>query len=427
MGLVTPTDPLAPGQGMPRTASSRLRANLGRRSRSTAGATTTRPELPEPANRILAVKLADIGDALGIEPALATLRAGYPRATLDVLVTPNARAALSTCPHVDSIIDFEKHIFDDPRGLLYPRRLLAAGRFLLALRRRRYDRLIVFHHLPSRWGARKFSLVARAVGAPVVAGLDNGRGAFLTHAAYDRGFGALPEWRYWLEVTRALGLTPIHRPPVFVVPPAAQAEADAIVAGLDWTAGPLVALHPSVGGYAPIKQWPVERFIAVARDLIDSAGATILIVGGAETAMLGAELARRLGPSAADLTGRTTLPVLAGLLRRCRLLIGNDSGVAHLADAVGCRTLAIFGPTNAAAWAPARAHVITLPLAPQGRELPVLTGDGGVALRVDEPCSPCYYAGFETHGRGVCYHRNCLHHLTTDTVATVAREMLTAD
>src|SRR5262245_27951009 len=77
-----------------------------------------------PPRRALAIKLADIGDALGIEPALAALRAAWPEATLEALVTPGARAALGACPHLDGVIDFDKYVFDSPAGLLRPRNLI---------------------------------------------------------------------------------------------------------------------------------------------------------------------------------------------------------------------------------------------------------------------------------------------------------------
>jgi ADP-heptose:LPS heptosyltransferase len=381
------------------------------------------PPFDQP-RRVLAIKLADIGDALGIEPALAALRAAWPAATVEALVTPGARAALGGCPHLDGVVDFDKYVFDSPSGLLRPRNLIAAARFLWRLRRRRYQIVVLFHHLSTRWGAAKFALVCRLTGAPVVVGLDNGRGGFLTHAAPDLGFGARPEWRYWLDVVGALGLPAPEASPAFPIAAGDQAAADALLAGLPRAGGPLVAIHAGVGGYAPIKQWPVERFAAVGRRLIETADATVLVVGGPEMTALGAALTGAIGPGAVDLAGRTSLPVLAGLLRRCDLMLGNESGVAHLASAVGCRTLALFGPTNAAAWAPYGTRVLTLPR--DGGTATVAAGDRGLALRVDEPCSPCYYAGFAVKARGRCPHRNCLRHLRPEAVAGVALDLLAA-
>jgi ADP-heptose:LPS heptosyltransferase len=303
---------------------------------------------------------------------------------------------------------------------------VAAVRFCISLRRRRYDAVILFHHLSTRWGALKFALVSRLTGARVVAGLDNGRGGFLTHAAADWGFGARPEWGYWLDVVAALGIPASETPPVYAVPPAARAAADGLLTALPGGSGRLVALHAGVGGYAPLKQWPAERFVALARRLIAEQGVTILLVGGPEMAPLGAGLARQIGPSTVDLTGRTDLSVLAALLGRCALTIGNDSGVVHLAAAVGCPALALFGPTNAGAWAPYGARVLTLSRSGDVMPESLESVSQAVALRVDEPCSPCYYAGYGVRERGHCPHRNCLHHLTPAAAAAVAGRMLAA-
>jgi ADP-heptose:LPS heptosyltransferase len=391
----------------------------------------TPPPLPRggppaaPPRRLLVVKLADIGDALGVEPALAALRTAYPAATLEALVTPGARAALGTCPHLDGIVDFEKALFDHPAALLRPRALLAALRLVLTLRRRRYAAVVILHRLSTAWGAAKFALVARATGSPVVAGLDNGRGGFLTHAAVDRGFGEGPEWRAWLAVVATLGIPAPAREPVFTIPPEATRAAERLLDEVAPRSRLLVALHPGVGGYAPLKQWPPARFAAVGRDLIARPGATVLVVGGPDATALGADLAAAIGPGARDLTGRTDLPLLAAVLARCALLIGNDSGVAHLAAAVGCPPLVVFGPTNAVAWAPGGATPLTLSrFGPPDRLPPV--NPRGVALRVDEPCSPCYYTGHTVRARGLCLHRNCLHHLQPAAAVAVARAMLPA-
>lgn len=388
---------------------------------------------PAALRRLLVVKLADLGDAFGIEPALASLRAAYPTATIDLLVTPGARLALATCPAIDEIIDFNKYLFDRPASLLQPRPLLAAARFLLGLRRRQYDAVLLFHHLSTSWGAIKFEAVCRIIGAQIIAGLDNGRGRFLTHSVVDLGFGAYPDWQYWLAVVGQLGVTPLARLPRFTIPAEAQVSAARLVrrrtdAGRVTPRRPLIALHTGVGGYAPLKQWPLERFAALARQLIDVTGGTLLLVGGPQSDPFCGELAGQLGESVIDLTGRTSLAELAALLGQCDLTIGNDSSVVHLAAIVGCRTLALFGPTNAAAWAPPGAQIVSLPV--DGDPTALLDNLLGrlerptVALRVDEPCSPCYYTGYTVQSRGICLHRNCLHHLQPATVTMAAQRLL---
>jgi ADP-heptose:LPS heptosyltransferase len=94
-------------------------------------------------------------------------------------------------------------------------------------------------------------------------------------------------------------------------------------------------------------QWGPERFAAVA-DGLHEAGIGALFVGRKEDeAIVARALAAARFPHA-SLCGETTLAELAALLERASLLVGNDSGPAHLAAAVDCPTVAVFGPTDPA-------------------------------------------------------------------------------
>ncbi len=103
-----------------------------------------------------------------------------------------------------------------------------------------------------------------------------------------------------------------------------------------------VAIHPGSGSSR--KNWALERFMEVARSL-ESAGEEVAwIVGPAE--------AEIVLPSDAHTWRDLNLHALAGSLSRCRLYIGNDSGVTHLAAACGCPTVVLFGATDQRVWLP---------------------------------------------------------------------------
>lgn len=121
-------------------------------------------------------------------------------------------------------------------------------------------------------------------------------------------------------------------------------------------AAPLVALHPGSG--APRKNWPLDRWIEVGRRLQDKHGAHLLLCGGEADAALREPLARAFAGTAHQLAWERPLPVLAGLLARCRLFLGHDTGVSHLAAAVDTACVLLFGPTDPAVWAPPGAHVL---------------------------------------------------------------------
>jgi ADP-heptose:LPS heptosyltransferase len=102
-----------------------------------------------------------------------------------------------------------------------------------------------------------------------------------------------------------------------------------------WITGrPLVAIAP--GASFPHKMWPAERYVDVCRKLLREFDCRLVLVGSDGDRRLGAEIQASLGANCLDLTGRTSVTELAALLGQCRLLVGNDSGPAHLASASGC-------------------------------------------------------------------------------------------
>jgi heptosyltransferase III len=124
-------------------------------------------------------------------------------------------------------------------------------------------------------------------------------------------------------------------------------------------ARPLAVIHPGAGNEA--KRWPVDRWSAMAERLAPTC--QCLLVSGPADAAAAADLARRTGlPVASDLE----LPALAALLAHCDLFLGHDSGVSHLAAAVGAPVIALFGPTNPAQWAPRGEKVMVLSAGPPG-------------------------------------------------------------
>src|ERR671933_628915 len=86
-----------------------------------------------PINRILAVKLADLGDLLTVTPALQALRAAHPGARIDLLPPPSSAGLLRGAAYVDHILTFDKFSFDRGSGVLDLPRLVAAARCLLGL------------------------------------------------------------------------------------------------------------------------------------------------------------------------------------------------------------------------------------------------------------------------------------------------------
>jgi len=146
----------------------------------------------------------------------------------------------------------------------------------------------------------------------------------------------------------------LEDPAATLHPNAADREfAASYFAGLE---SPVIAMHPGSG--SDTKNWPVKNWQALGEWIFSlQPGHTVLLVGGeadrATLSMLSGAWKERQVYYAEDMP----LPHLAALLERCRLFIGHDSGISHIAAATGVPSLLMFGPTDPEVWAPANKQV----------------------------------------------------------------------
>ncbi len=354
--------------------------------------------------RILAVKLADIGDLLLTTPALRALRQTFPAATLDALVTPRSAAAFKKLPAIDNLLLFDKYPFDHPLQALRSGRWRELASFARDLRRRRYDMVILFHHLSLRFGALKHAALVLTTGAPRRIGLSPNiaRGWFLTHRVPDLGFGIKHELDYWLDLAAAAGAPADSRQVEIAVGKDDTVLAETWLPALD---RPTIAIHPGSGGYSLARRWDLRKFVQLGTRLRREWDARLVVVGSPGDGT--DELVAGLDKDTINLGGRTTLAQLAAVLDRCDLLIGADSGVLHLASAANTPTVALFGPTNHRAWAP------------------VLYPDRLIIVRSGIVCSPCAYTREGLGTPAGCADRTCMVLISVDQVFQAAATLLT--
>jgi heptosyltransferase-2 len=131
---------------------------------------------------------------------------------------------------------------------------------------------------------------------------------------------------------------------------------------------PAAALCPGAE-YGPAKRWPARHFAALARRLA-AQGRAVWLVGSAKDAQAGAEIAAASGGAARDLCGRTSLGEAIDVLASADLVVSNDSGLMHVAAALGRPLVALYGSSSPA---------FTPPLAADAR-----------ILKLELPCSPCF-------------------------------------
>jgi heptosyltransferase III len=158
------------------------------------------------------------------------------------------------------------------------------------------------------------------------------------------------------QLAQVLRLDPPPLPVVWF-----SARDDALAASIPPSGQPVIVLAPTAN-WAP-KVWPAERFVTLFRRLAEEhiPGAMAAVIAGpGEREAASANRVLQALPNAINLIDRLSLPEIAAFLSRSRLFIGNDSGLMHLAAASGVPTLGLFGPTNAAEYAPSGHRAIAL-------------------------------------------------------------------
>ena len=169
----------------------------------------------------------------------------------------------------------------------------------------------------------------------------------------------------------------------------------------------LIIVNPNSSDMLPLRRWPLENYAAVLRELRKKRPQLAIVVTGTSSEHQGAVKLKELLPEMPiyDFTGRTTLPQLLALYKRCRLLLTNDSGPAHLASIVELPSVVLYGPETPALFSP--------------------LGDKTKILYKNWLCSPCVspYNGKNS----LCKSGACLRSITVEEVVQTALEQLERD
>ena len=288
------------------------------------------------ARKILLVRLRSIGDTVLATPSAFALKRFLPHAEVDILVEDWVAPLLNNHPHIDNVIVLE-------RG-----GVMARARVARELRSANYDVVYNLH------GGTTATFLTRATGAPNRVGFKTYQYAKLhTHQAPSPLLLWGQQKTHSVEQQLALlgwtGVPVTDRPPTTlgVDPEAVEAINRRLAdAGLDDRKIALV--HPAAA--FATKQWPAENFARVGEFLAERGFAPVAITAPQESAVLESLLKELSVPvlSFNDLS----LPEVTALATRSQLFVGNDSGIAHIAAAVGTPSVVIFGSSNIAHWRP---------------------------------------------------------------------------
>ena len=287
-----------------------------------------------------------IGDAVMCEPALRGLRSLFPPAELTILAKPSIAELYTGCSGVDQVL-----VYDD-KGT----HVGIAGKWALAglLRRHHFDLAVLFQN------AFEAAFLAWLAGIPRRYGYaTDGRVLFLTQpVAVPRPESLVHQVEYYWNMLKPLGVSGDAPLPTLHV----STDEDRIVddrlasAGID-SAHLMVGINPG-STYGSAKRWLPERFAEVAQRVVRQlekeagVGVAVAILGGRGEESLGKNIASRLDCRSIVLSGATTIRELMAVVKRCRLLITNDTGPMHIAAAFGVPIVAVFGPTDSRTTAP---------------------------------------------------------------------------
>lgn len=273
-------------------------------------------------NRILVIRGGAIGDFILTLPALKLLREAFPSAQIEILGYKHiiALAEMSGYANATRSIEYAPlSSFFSRNGGLAPELVEYFGSFQQIVSYL-FDPDEIFASNLKRSGVRNL-----IVGSPKITDQE--------HAAR--------------QLARPLERLALYlHDPAAVIHPHGRVEIDRSA----------VAIHPGSGSER--KNWPLDRFVEIARYLLSpNENRKLILIGGEADRERVALLRAALPDEPIRFAQNLPLPELAELLHACDLFIGHDSGISHLAAAVGTRSLLLFGPTDPGIWAPANPQV----------------------------------------------------------------------
>jgi heptosyltransferase-1 len=366
-------------------------------------------------SRILLIKPSALGDVVHTIPVLVKLRARYPHAQIDWLITPENAEVVRHHPALSNVVLFARRDFSK-RGRRW-RATVAFLDLLKQIRSAKYDLVVDMH---GQVRSAFFSLIS---GAPVRIGFDRPIKRSLTVSA-EHDLKNVPS-HGWRGAREGSWIAYTHRIPI----PTLDVHAIdrylwvAPLLGLDDdtpdltiylssetirnverllqehgvpASKPLVVLVP--GTIWETKHWTIEGFAGVARQFIREGFAVAL--AGTKRDQKRCQQIAAAASGTCDLSGKTTPAELAALIRRAEVAVTNDSGSMHVAASLGKPMVSVFGPTN------------PVHIGPYERPESV--------VRVDLPCSPCNYRRLSQ-----CpFDHACMKQVTSEMVVERARKIL---
>jgi heptosyltransferase-2 len=300
------------------------------------------------AQRILVVQPSWVGDAVMATPALRALREHFPDAHISYLLRRYVKPIYAGMPWADKLITYRTGKTRAKAG---------KGPFDLAARLRagKFDLAIL---LPNSF---KSALICKMAGIDRIVGYErDGRGFLLTDKLLpvkERGkFIPSPIVKYYLGLSHYLGATHRDMRLQLFVTESERREAQEVLSrtGLDPAIdrpaacglAPMIVLNPGAQ-YGAAKCWLPEYFAQLGDRFVEELGATVVISAAPKERAIVDQIASHMKHAFVDLPAAgPTLGALKDIIRRCDLMVTNDTGPRHIAAAFDVPVVTVFGPTH---------------------------------------------------------------------------------
>lgn len=297
---------------------------------------------PSSPNNILVRVPNWIGDAVMCLPALMDIRECFVKANITLLARPTIAEMLREQCGINDVLVFENQT--NHRGVFG---LLKLSHII---RKRAFDMAVLFQNAFEAAVLTSISNIPNRIGYAT-----DGRGWLLSQSVQRPSKRSFHQTQYYQQLVEAVTEQPSKdRTPKLVV---SEKERKACESTFPEVFVPsdmlLIGINPG-SIYGSAKRWLPERFAELGdrivarmfKDHPEYSSVRCLLMGGKGEEDLGREIADRMGSQPIVLSGKTSIRELMCILRRCALLVTNDTGPMHMAQALGVPVVAIFGSTD---------------------------------------------------------------------------------
>lgn len=286
-------------------------------------------------NRILVLSIRAIGDMVLATPAIRALKEAFPAASFTVVCEKFSAEVFEASPRIAELIPIDRRAL---RGRPILEQLGMNLRWFRAVRRTPFDAAVDLFSGPR---SAQMAFVSRA---PVRVGESVRSRRFY----YTRPVDVEHRGRHLVEqkmqiVAPLTGEVRIPAPEIFLRDEEREDAARVLARGPGGSGGPFAGLFPGAGWVH--KMWPADRFAALG-DRLAANGFRVVVIGGPMDADACRRVAGAMSPRPMVLSGLPRLRDAMAVIERMSVFVSNDTGPMHIAAALGCPTVGLFGPSD---------------------------------------------------------------------------------